>query len=49
LCQVIECNLAKLQQLVPGLQPNLDQMKASDWVRSSSSSSSSIHVSICLM
>ncbi|KAF6258619.1 hypothetical protein COO60DRAFT_1626394 [Scenedesmus sp. NREL 46B-D3] len=29
--QVIESNLAKLQQLVPGLQPNLDQMKASDW------------------
>jgi hypothetical protein len=29
---VIESNLAKLQQLVPGLQPNLDQMKASEWV-----------------
>jgi hypothetical protein len=38
---VIEANLGKLQQLVPGLQPNLDQMKASDWVSSSVSSTSS--------
>ncbi|WIA41508.1 hypothetical protein OEZ86_008879 [Tetradesmus obliquus] len=29
--EVIEANLGKLQQLVPGLAPNLDQMKASDW------------------
>jgi hypothetical protein len=54
--QVIESNLAKLQQLVPGLQPNLDQMKASEWVRSgngsgisSSDSSGSILCSRCLL
>eukprot|EP00775_Hariotina_reticulata_P001517 gene1517-1853_t len=28
---MIEANLNKLQGLVPGLNPNLDQMKASDW------------------
>jgi len=29
---MIKANLTKLQGLVPGLNPNLDQMKASDWV-----------------
>lgn len=31
--EVLQDNLAQLQGLVPGLLINLDQMKASDWVR----------------